>query len=432
MEEIKPNPIEFLNLIPRQPLQWVKEDTAILVVHGIGNQLPLETLDQFGQGLIAVFRKEFPDLIKISHQVVDKKDSRKGFWFDNVLRIQKEGSESVIDIYEYYWANYTEGKASWGDINSWLQGVVGGAKEFYNRNQSMGQQYKDKSIFFDDKTGAFNKFTYDIFISTMSKILLTLDAIWSGVLWLLTWIPFFGNLAKKWVESYTDNLVSKLTNVLGDVVVYNVNDPKSKFYGPKKRIQEGAVKSLLFILERQKNDNPFYSSVLVAGHSLGSQVAYDAINKINLLINQGLVVGYDQQGINQKTQQHISTHLRGFITFGCPLDKIVFFLRDNVPDNQYIRQQFLDHFNGFKQRDINFINKNGNYVKANSGLKRHFEEIQWRNYFDNHDYVSGGLDYYHNLTNVDCGFKAGKFSFTHSEYWTHEKFYNDVVFRFFN
>ena len=130
MEEIKPNPIEFLNLIPRQPLQWVKEDTAILVVHGIGNQLPLETLDQFGQGLIAVFRKEFPDLIKISHQVVDKKDSRKGFWFDNVLRIQKEGSESVIDIYEYYWANYTEGKASWGDINSWLQGVVGGAKEF--------------------------------------------------------------------------------------------------------------------------------------------------------------------------------------------------------------------------------------------------------------------------------------------------------------
>jgi hypothetical protein len=31
---------------------WINKDTTILVVHGIGNQLPLETLDQFARGLI--------------------------------------------------------------------------------------------------------------------------------------------------------------------------------------------------------------------------------------------------------------------------------------------------------------------------------------------------------------------------------------------
>ena len=33
-------------------IEWVKNDTAILVIHGIGNQLPLETLDQFGRDLL--------------------------------------------------------------------------------------------------------------------------------------------------------------------------------------------------------------------------------------------------------------------------------------------------------------------------------------------------------------------------------------------
>ncbi len=414
-------------------IEWVKEDTAILVIHGIGNQLPLETLDQFGRGLINAYKKNLAAEFNISHQVVDKPDSRGGIWFDNILRISKKGSEHTIDIYEYYWAHYSEDKATWRDINSWIQGVVSGAKNFYKRNAQLGYQYKDKSPFFDSKTGAFNATTYNFFISVASKIILALDGLIRGLIWLIARIPFLGGIAESLLKSYADNAIQGLTNVIGDVVVYNVSDPKSKFYTIKKKIQEGAIHALKFVVERDKNNQPFYPSVIVAGHSLGSQVAYDAVNRINLLINQNQIKNYNKDGIHENTNEHISKQLKGFITFGSPLDKIIFFLRENVPDDQYIRQQFLDHFNGFKQRDINFANNpntNKNYIKANSGLKRHLEKIQWRNYYDGRDYVSGGLDYYRGLTNIDCQFKSGRFGFTHSYYWDYEAFYKDIIIHF--
>lgn len=105
------------------PFDWVTENTAILVVHGIGSQLPMETLDQFGRGFIEAYRKRggHPDDYLIEHVVVEKEEDRgaKG-WLDNVLRVRyRPAGEDApyIDIYEYYWANHTEIKADWNDIN---------------------------------------------------------------------------------------------------------------------------------------------------------------------------------------------------------------------------------------------------------------------------------------------------------------------------
>ena len=407
-------------------INWVKQSSAILVVHGIGNQLPIETLDQFARGLIKVYQKEFGDKIELSHHVVDKKDSKGGYWFDNILRISKKGSEHYIDIYEYYWAHYSEDQATWRDINSWVQGVVKGAKKFYYKNRALGQQYKDKSWFFDKKTGQFKYYRYWFFVSFISKLLIGLDALLSGLIWVLGRIPLLGGIAEQIFKSEINTVISGLTNVIGDVVVYNVIDPKSKFYEVKKRIQEGAIKALQHIVEVKKETHGTnYPQVIVAGHSLGSQVAYDAINRLNLLINQNKIDGYSDQGINEITGQHISDHLKGFITFGSPLDKIMFFLRENVEDEQYIRKQILDNFNGFKQRDINFGSERSDRIRANSGLKRHLEKIQWRNYYDDDDYVSGGLDYYSDLTNINCRFKSS--FFTHSDYWQSEPFFRDII-----
>lgn len=461
-----------LNTIVRPgDIGWVTKDTAILVIHGIGDQLPIETLDQFGRGLVKQYKEEFKVELKLTHELMPKPSDRSDTWFDNVLRIKKEGCEHFIDIYEYYWANYSEDKASWKDINTWLQGVVKGANSFYKKNAVLGKQYKDKSSFFDSRTGNFRVGTYRMFMSVVSHLLFAVELFYKGLIWLVGHIPFMGKIADSMMESYTDTLVHNVTNVIGDIVVYNVTDPKSKFYEVKRGIADGAIKALKYLVEKNKSgkdinklqrvfddkklqrtpgecdeidkefeeelrkEELYYPSVIVAGHSLGSQVAYDAINKLNLLINEGVIANYDNKGncmLSNKVR--IAEQLNGFITFGSPLDKIVFFLRENVPDTEFLRQQILDHYHGFKLRPINErlnnTRTNKNYVEVSSGLTKLLEDVQWRNYYDAKDYVSGGLDYYRGLTNIDCQFRKG--IFTHSNYWNHDKFYIDIICNYLN
>jgi hypothetical protein len=438
----KPNAtVTFDEKLSLNDLGWVSGNTAIMVVHGIGNQFPLESIDQFGRGLIKSLKAVFKSSLKVSHHVVPKDDGNGSYWMDNFLRLEVEGQPNVIDLYEYYWAHYTEDKANWTDLNAWLHGVVRGAKTFYKRNAQLGHAYKDQSIFFYDKSGKFNVFAYWFFISFVSKIFLMVDGLMQGILWLIERIPLFGSLGKWLIDKYAGTLMSRFTNVVGDVVVYNVIDPKHRFYETRKKILDGAVKALRHLIEKTEGKEMapegaklFYESVIVGGHSLGSQVAYDAINRLNLLMNQGKINHYDNRGrctLSYRKGWKIESQLRGFFTFGSPLDKIVFFLRENVSNEQYVRQQLLSHFHGFKQREFNFPEKlrsSGDYTSIINTLERFLDDIQWRNYFDNDDYVSGGLDYYERLTNIDC--KFGKGLFTHSNYWDSRAFYDDVIYHF--
>src|SRR5438046_6348554 len=106
-------PIGYSDTVQKSivPLTWVKEHTAILAIHGIGNQNPLETLDGFGRGLLNSYFNEMKipkSDFTITHKVAIKPDASDGTWFDNFLRIEKKGETSHIDLYEYYWASQTE------------------------------------------------------------------------------------------------------------------------------------------------------------------------------------------------------------------------------------------------------------------------------------------------------------------------------------
>lgn len=412
-------------------IKWVEENTAIIVIHGIGDQLPLETLDMFGRGLIKEYKTSFKHKIHLTHEIISKQSHNSVSWFDNAVRIKLAGSNKHIDVYEYYWANYTEDKATWNDLNNWLQGVVGGATKFYDKNKEMGITYSDDSVFIN-KRGEFIKWKYKLFIHFVSKTFIAVNFIFSGLLKFFTRIPIIGELASGMLRSFIEGRVHKFTNIIGDIVVYNVTDPKSKFYCVKRNILDGAVHALKFLLEMDDNaGSPAYPKVVVAGHSLGTQVAYDAINKIDLLVNKGELKNYTTDGLNKSTGKNIADQLNGFVTFGSPLDKIAFFLRDKVKDDNYLRQQLMDNYHGFKQRNwsLNSGHENG-FTKLPQPIHRLFDNIQWRNYFDNKDYVSGSLDYYLNIQNVDCTFNAGPLGFTHSNYWEHDLFYKDIIVHF--
>lgn len=444
-----------------KPISWVDNNTAIIIMHGIGNALPMETVDNFARGIIHCYRDAFGQAVTLEHVMLSK-EYKQQTWYDNVIRIRHADSSNYIDVYEYYWADLAEDKATWNDMNTWLRGVVRGAKQFYDRNAMFGKEYKDKSPFFNSTSGEFIEWKYNFFLTTMSRLFMAIDITTDGLIKLLSFIPFFGGIAARLLKSKLDSSLHSITNIIGDVVVYNVTDPKSKFYSVRRAIRNGALDALRYLVEKpdnsgfsmeelkadlkkgrmHKNDyyekleaqSPAYPNIIVAGHSLGSQVAYDAINSLNIMMNQGEIANYDRRGkCLWGKKKGVCDQLKGFITFGSPLDKIIFFLRENVPDSQYLRQQLLDQFHNFKIHNPNASNNestNKNYVTLAPVLKSLFEEVQWRNYYDNKDYVSGGLDYYGLLTNIDCRFKAAKSGFTHSDYWECHGFYEDIVYHF--
>jgi hypothetical protein len=420
--------------------RWAEDNTAILLVHGIGHQLPVETLDLFSRGLIECYQNLFPGKISFHHKVhtIDEDGS---IAFQNVLQIRHEDHpHQRIDIYEYYWAYCTQDKANLTDINAWLKGVADGAKKHYKyRNEALGQKFNDESIFFKD--GKFISWKYDLFLNVVVKTFIFLNFLIQGTLKLIGFIPFIGAIAQQLLKAHFDNNIYKLSNLVGDIVIYNVTDEKSKFYPVRKKILDGATQLLQSILEQREQDQLKYPSVYVAGHSLGSEISYDAINRINLLCNTGNLKYYNQEGLLQQPmcaegqEQKLQDQLKGFITFGSPLDKIAFFLRQVVSEEEYIWQQIVNHYHCFKQgewTDQLPVQK----TLSSSSIQRLLDGIPWFNYYDGDDIISGRLDYFVNLTNVECKFNCNpQFSmkrskFTHSHYWMCKSFYEDIVRNF--
>jgi len=436
------NPSVLLkNLNKGRKATWISENTAIFVAHGIGNQHPMETLEQFGKNLIKTYQKHLgAKNLTIEHRIRHKEAGNgERDWYDNYLRIKYSGSANYIDIYEYYWAHYTEGKAEWGDVNNWLQGVTSGAKKFYKRNLGLSASMRDISVL--TKSG----FRYQLFINVMSRALLLAEAVWSGVRGLMGYIPLIGGILQRGYESYSRSISHTLTNIIGDLVAYSVTDAKSKYYPIRRAILDGCVKALLFLIEDGvvdsngkfiggKNGKRSYEKIIIAGHSLGSLVVYDALNQINLMVNSCLVESYQSNGHCQTLNgRSLQDQLCGLITFGSPLDKSAFFLRENIPDDQFVRQQLLNHYMNFKQKDWtpDLASQTDFFPVENQSTSRLLENVPWRNYFDQHDYVSGDLDYYGPLTNVDCSFSSKNwFRFTHSNYWDCMEFYDDIILNF--
>lgn len=426
--------------------KWPKENTAILITHGIGNQNPLETLDLFARQLInryiiahkndTTFNVSEGD-ITITHLLNKKDASDKSYnWYDNFIRIKRKGEDASIDICEYYWANMTENKTNFTNVMSWLRSVVRGAKNHYRKkeNAQLSSKTGDTSLFV--KNGKFRYFNYWFFVNVVGSITFLFSLIIKGLLSVLKWIPVIGNPLSQLVDTLVSDSILELSNILGDIVIYNDVNERSEFYCIRKDILNGAVKALRFLIEKKNASGlPEYGHVVVAGHSLGSQISFDAINRLTHLIRLGDLPGYNTEGVfindNKKPvldregkEIQIKNIMRTFITFGSPLDKIAFFLREQSGEDAYIRRQLLKNFHSFKQR--NWVPLKSNHLPISAPINRLFEDILWRNYYDDNDLVSGSLDFYHNLTNINCRFTNSRFKFTHSNYWNSIEFYGDV------
>jgi hypothetical protein len=396
----------------------ISKRTAIMIVHGIGEQMPYETLDGFARGFISSLHDTSHHTYKYYHltrAVTDNNDS----WCDSFVRISRichnkdcdhktrkdcEQRINHVDMHEYFWADATEQQIGLSEVGKWLNTTLKGAKSYVKDNEALQIRYAERT---DGKA-------YTHKLSSLLK-----KAYWGyRMITPLIWLANRTKWTKALLEATRFAIAPVMKDYVGDVAIYTTTDRKSKFYGIRQRILSGAQRKLLELLRSED-----YDQVILAGHSLGSVVSYDLLNSINLLCNH-----------DEDLQQHVKQKLRALITFGSPLDKIAFFLRERAEKDEYVRRQIISNLHSFKSVPYDLSLKKdpaGAAWKMESSIQKFMDDIPWLNFYHDADPVSGHLDFYSNVTNEKaCVFeneKSNRWGFAHLGYWEHKPMYTKII-----
>lgn len=427
---------------------WVKGNTAILVAHGIGRQRPLETLDMFARPMLealCTYGKHEKKDFTVTHLLKRKPSSSEGAWFDNVIRIEKTGSPHHIDVYEYYWAHEVGERVAFDEVKKWARRTADQAKKYYDEQVEFGIRFEDTSLFF--RNGKFDADSYYLFLILGGVFLPRIDMILDTIGRWLGRIPLAGTFIENSIKWVRDIMLNCFSDYIADIVAYNSDDPNCNTYAIRKNILRGAVGALRYLIEPASEDQAReYQGILIASHSLGTEITFDAINRINHLATQGEICGMDASGRltarGDAGDATLDKLILGFVTFGSPLDKIAFFFRERSEKNAYMRAQMLRHFHSFKQRNWKSSGEADEFEVQNS-IPRLLDGVPWRNYHDAYDPISGRLDYYYPLVNLDCELVESSAKepanwwqqiqmmrhFSHSKYWDHKQMYGDFLSR---
>ena len=419
---------------------------AVLIIHGIGEQNPLETLDQFTRGLRISLNKEYSTNYNVVHRQINYfNPDRQEDWLESYVSLEADNGPS-FDVYEYYWAHHMTGAATIDDIVEWLKETSAYASKFYakqaqqfkfdeGKKQEFKKAYSDhpglKNMFEPD--GKFRKNGY---LKNLSLGVRSLIAVYK----FLRYISFKNLPIFEAIYTSVEKRISKiLVNYVGDVVVYTSMDRKAAHNAIRKRIINQARLEIESIM---KND--VYGSIYVAGHSLGSVIAYDVLNRLHTMpISRaagGVTTTKTELKADTKTTVETTDYdanwinalgkIRGLITFGSPLDKIAFFFRQQVADKQHIRRQMIKNLYSFKkpgdQQDPDFNPDDPNIVKVSNEVEQNLDNVKWLNYFHHLDPVSGRLDLYNVEINHRCVFDSS-YGIAHTHYWEDEKMYEHIV-----
>jgi len=491
---------------------------AMLVIHGIGEQDPYETLDQFARNLTRYLRYEggMEDLT-LSAQKIDHNDS-----VEAMIRLEtaqhgpqaKGGQQrAYIDVYEYYWAPQTEDKISYLQTIYWLirttltpirmldqnVRIIEGEpdSEKMTRGAILGRELWRIAMLYVPlafmlvflagwlpsalqslgplKDIALHwKWTDDDHVVRVIMTVLFVIALvmyWVVLKQLLAkwlrWMRQQTAMVDSWVtantfiagtlatlvailigygrgvrlDQYFKPVLNRpvvyavlsfaiawflkyfLADYVGDVAVYVNVDAKAKNYAVRCAILNGATTAIDRILKDQIRD---YENVIVAGHSLGSVIAYDSLNELmnRCLPGTGPAIYATPDQIVGSQPPRTAIHrddlarIKGLVTFGSPLDKVYYFFRQNVPESQSVRAQILSLLRSFDTRSSN--NDYGIY-KLQHYLPDQLSAVTWLNAWSKEDPVSGMLHFYTKVIRQEFDYLIPVYA--HLSYWEDLRFY---------
>jgi hypothetical protein len=375
-----------------------RKRTAFVIIHGIGEQSPFETLDAFTANFIRSFGN-----VQLSHAIATRSDASGKIWQENFIQVEREQG-FPIDLHEFYWAYITEEKITIPETVKWVEQTLAATKKYYKKNVELQKNYEERR-----GTKRF----------PLARVLLLLRL----AVFALPFFQLFGILFSPfshfppltWISKLSRIVLNKfgwiVTGYIGDVAIYTTTDEKSKYY----RIRQQILNESQTLVEALLNDDA-YDRVIIAGHSLGSVIAYDTLNRINVKANL-------PEGKKLPIKK-----LAGLITFGSPLDKIAFFFREQTRPDEYIRRDILAHLHSFKAKPLSSGKEEHD---VSNPIRHKLDAIPWVNYYADNDPVSGHLDFYdiRDQDNMKLALPQS-WGVAHSGYWASQDFYKDIMKRF--
>lgn len=368
--------------------------TAFVVIHGIGEQRPFETLDPFVRGIV---REMGADRVRVSHEIAVRMGKSGGEWNESFVRVTPVNDPGhLIDLHEYYWAYLTEKKISPGEVFHWIAQTLQGTKRYARDNAKLEEKYRKHHAYAHRMRGIY---WATLILYWMVVIVRALVPKW------FAWT--------RWLHEAVDGWGTAIVvGYIGDIAIYTTMDEKSSYYRIRQQILAEAQALVDAVLDGDGTQP--YDRVIIAGHSLGSVIAYDTFNRFNIAANLGTARSVEK--------------LHGLITFGSPLDKIAFFFRDHTAPRETVRRQILSHLHSFKSKNWDLSHES---LHIGDPLKPKLDHIPWVNYYGAKDPVSGHLDFYKidDHDNVELDLHA-KWGVAHTAYWENRAFYQDIVRRF--
>jgi hypothetical protein len=372
---------------------------AVVVVHGMGNQYPMETL----RGFASAMRPQDAVLYSSPNRITNDLEVRRLSF-----------SRAPFDYYEYYWAHHVEEPAL-GEVLSW----------------------SFKLLFLKTPSNSLKKHIGFVRRAIIIFALLILAVVAGGYFlfkdYLKDWlaISIFGAsilvLAKLVWAMISRSVAGVIQSSVGDVIKYTIPSPKN--ISVREKIRKGGIELLRNLHDAKKPDgSPKYEKVVLAAHSLGTIVAYDMVTSLfahyhgsffhvppsfNQAMLQKLFDSYHQpnhadnsyqndQALLFEEYQQLGNQWRvsHFITMGSPLTHASMILAKGEEDFKRKKDQRefpvsppqLDHSDNHFSFPAQFVSTTGAPVSIKMlHHAAHFAMTQWTNIYFENDWIGGGL-----------------------------------------
>jgi len=216
----------------------ISSKTAIVVIHGMGNQYPMDTISDFVENLFDGIKFSTPE------RVSGSLDHRKLIGFHKKIQ---------YDCYEYYWAHLVK-EPDLSNTIFWLYRLLW--------RKTLSERLKEFIVLLRVITFVLPLFIifFFYFYYIILVCILYWHPFWCHILFFVVSIIVF------YILKYCTNL---FTQIFGDVIRYTIPHPSSLEF--RQKISNNAVE---FLTNLHKKD---YSRIVIVGHSLGSIIAYEMI-----------------------------------------------------------------------------------------------------------------------------------------------------------